>query len=297
MRASVVLFCCLLLTLAPHTARAQGNPFVQMAGVMDVYAGLPIVGSMLGRSALDRAGGGVSAVRAAEADLAWKAPARAPIALPTPELALSDGASLRPAATTLPVAEPVTDAVMESAATSVAGSVASAGIVRARSETTYYDVRGASREDLAAALRKHGPRIQGSRFFGLTEWEVSAEYRPAQAVAGCAISDLTVHIAVETHLPRWTPSGRASSDLHGAWDRFVTALDEHEEGHRALAEEAADTIRRRLASVRVAGCDQLDPVAQRAMMEVMNAYESRNLAYDAETGHGRTQGAVWPPSE
>lgn len=296
MRASFAPLCLLLLTLAPHTAQAQLSSIVQVAGVIDVYAGLPLIGSMLGRSALDRAGGGVPTRRVAEADLAWKAPARAPIALPTPEFALFDAESLRPTAAMLPAAEPALIPVaMEPVAASAAGAAMSASVVRARSETTYYDVHGMSREDLAAALRRHGPRIQGSRFFGLTEWEVSAEYRPNQAGAGCAISDLTVHITVETHLPRWTPSANASADLHGAWDRFVTALDEHEYGHRALAEEAAEIIRRRLASVRVSACDQLDPVAQRTMREVMNTYESHNLAYDAETGHGRTQGAVWPP--
>ncbi len=297
MRASIALLFCLLLVLPSRTTQAQGGAIAHVAGAIDVYAGLPLVGSMLGRPALDRAGGGVAGgVPAIGAERAWKAPARAPLALPTPELTLFVPEYLRSAPMPVPTPELASGAeVFEPAALHVATSAVSAGVVRARSETTYYDVRGTSREALAVALQRQGPRIHGSRFFGLTEWEVSAEYRPAVAASTCAISDLTVHVAVETHLPRWTPPVGASADLHGAWDRFVAALDEHEHGHRVLAEEAAEAIRQQLASVRAAACDQLDSMAQQAMTEVMSTYESHNLAYDAETGHGRTQGAVWPP--
>lgn len=268
-----------------------------LARMADVYAGLPVLSAMQRQPSLDRAGGGVAggvrADRAAVADGAWKAPVRAPLTLPAPDLTLFAPEYLT---TAVPVAVPASSGSVPASAPTVVGSVASAGVVRARSETTYYDVRGKSREDLAAALRRNGPNIRGSRFFGLTEWQVSVEYRPADEAERCAISDLTVHIAVETHLPRWTPSAEASKNLHGAWDHFVAALDEHERGHRVLAEEAAEAIRHELARVQAAACDQLDPLAQRAMTAVMSTYESRNLAYDAETGHGRTQGAVWPPT-
>ena len=282
-RVSIFLLCCSLFALLPRPTQAQGGPLAQVAGMIDVYAGLPVVSSLLERSALERAGGGVAARESAVENLAWKAPARAPVALPTPDFTLFAATN---ETSTLAAAVP---------SPTVSAPVASAGIVRAQSETTYYDVRGRDRADLAAALRQNGPRIQGSRFFGLTEWQVSVEYRPSDQAEHCAIRDLTVHVEVETHLPRWNPPSDASADLHRAWEQFVAALDEHEHGHRALATEAAEAIREGLAAAHASACDELDPVAQRTMQQVMNTYESHNLAYDARTGHGRTQGAVWPP--
>ncbi len=238
-----------------------------------------------------------SAARLVAADLLWRAPARAPHALPNPVYTLFIPDYLRPVALES-VAEVVTTPVVsEVAAPSAAMPVVSAGAVRTRAEKVYYEVDGDSREDLAAALQQHGPRIQGKRFFGMTEWTVSAEYRPMEGGTGCAVRDLTVRVSVQTRLPRWTPLAGASVDLSGVWERFVAALDEHEDGHRALAEEAADAIRRKLAAVQAPSCDQLDLAAQREMTVVMREYESHNLAYDAETGHGRTQGAVWPPRD
>ena len=125
---------------------------------------------------------------------------------------------------------------------------------------------------------------------------MSAGYRPIEDGGGCAIDDLTIEVSVTTHLPRWSRAAAAPSSLRGAWDRFVTALDQHERGHRVLAERAAETVRHRLLTISAPTCDRLDVEARQEMSVVMQEYERRQLAYDAETGHGRTQGAVWPPA-
>jgi predicted secreted Zn-dependent protease len=171
----------------------------------------------------------------------------------------------------------------------------SVGVVRSHAEKVYYEVEGDTPHALAMQLDQRGPRARGQRFFGMTEWEVNAEYRWRERPNGCAIDELTVHVAVQTHLPRWRRPAHASSSLRGAWSRFLAALDGHEDGHRALAEEAAESIRRRLATLRTRTCRRIEAQAHREMLALLDEYERRNLAYDAETGHGRTQGAVWPP--
>ncbi len=174
-------------------------------------------------------------------------------------------------------------------------SQAEVGVVRSQVEKVYYDVEGETPDALAAQLGQRGPLESGMRYFGMTEWEVRTEYRWRERSNGCTIDDLTVRVSVQTRLPRWRRQAQAPSDLRGAWARFLFALDRHEDGHRALAEEAADAIRRKLASVQTATCARVEEQAQREVVAVLNEYERRNLAYDAETGHGRTQGAVWPP--
>jgi predicted secreted Zn-dependent protease len=224
------------------------------------------------------------------ADAVRRIPARAPLALPNAGFPLfapghADAESPRAGNTSA-----------ETAATAEAVATAegrAAGSVRARAETVYYEVSGTSEADLAAALRTRGPKVRGRQFFGMTEWEVSAGYRPVTGAGACSIDALTVEVAVTTHLPRWARTPSAPRSLSRAWERFLRALTEHEHGHRALAEEAADAIRHRLATVTASTCERIDGEAQREMAAVMREYEARNRAYDAETGHGRTQGAVW----
>lgn len=169
------------------------------------------------------------------------------------------------------------------------------GIVSLRIEKVYYDVEGETPDALAAQLVRYGPQVRGKRYFGLTEWAVDAEYRWVRRPTGCSINSLTVRAAVQTHLPRWGRSATASRELRGAWDRFLHALDWHEHGHRALAEEAAEVIRVRLGALRAPSCAHLEVQAHREVITVLNEYETYNNAYDVATDHGRSQGAVWPP--
>ena len=174
-------------------------------------------------------------------------------------------------------------------------SQAGVGVVHSHTEKVYYDVEGDTPHALAVQLGQRGPQARGKRYFGMTEWKVNAEYRWRERPGGCSINDLTVRVEVQTHLPRWRRPAHASPSLRGAWSRFLLALDGHEEGHRVLAEEAAESIRRRLGALRTATCERIETRAEREMMALLNEYERRNLAYDMETGHGRVQGAVWPP--
>lgn len=169
------------------------------------------------------------------------------------------------------------------------------GRVETAVEIVHYDLAGTTLQDLTASLDAYGPQQGGRRFFGLTEWEVNAEYRWSAHETGCAMEDIVVRVAVRTTMPRWRPDRSVHPRTQHAWDRFVRNLDTHEEGHRARATEAGEAIRWRLVSLREPTCHTMKRAAERTVAEILNEYEARNRAYDHRTGHGRTQGAVWPP--
>lgn len=294
MSALRVYFVLLLAALSPRLAEAQRSASSLAINWWDAQALAPL--PIIGPDASHRAGGGISDEASTPrfaAESMRPIPVRAPLAVPNtgfPLFALDERHPEPERAETaapLPEATPPADASAPPART---------GVVQRRTETVYYDIAGLSRTDLAAALREHGPRVRGRQFFGLTEWEMSAGYRPFEDGSGCAIDDLTIEVSVTTHLPRWSRAATAPSSLRRAWNRFVTALDQHEQGHRVLAEHAAETVRHRLLTLSAPTCDRLDVEARQEMSVVMQEYERRQLAYDAETGHGRTQGAVWPPA-
>ncbi len=170
----------------------------------------------------------------------------------------------------------------------------SLGVVVEQVDFSYYEVEGASPQALATALATHGPEYNGHRFFGMTEWALTADYQWEDGANGCALTDITVQIDVETELPHWRESWTKDAALRTDWYRFLGALDRHERGHRDLAREAADTVRRRLATLNAPTCAVARREARRVAIEVMNAYDARHRSYDLSTGHGYTQGAVWP---
>ena len=52
-------------------------------------------------------------------------------------------------------------------------------------------------------------------------------------------------------LPRWDPPAGVSPSLVTLWDRYLTALRFHEDGHYSIAIAAADEVRQTLAANRI----------------------------------------------
>lgn len=318
MSAPRTLLILLFALVSPRLAEVPRHYVSsQLDGQGDEYSIPPFVAEE--SADLDREGDGIATearavevsevpVARVDAERANRIPAREPAAppidAPPPLASEAHPPAMAPVIEPMPAAEiaPASDGARaeplpEASASPAVPSPPSprTGTVAAHAETVYYEIEGLSRAEITASLRAHGPDVRGQRFFGLTEWEMSVGYRPAEVEAGCAIDDLKVHVSTETHLPRWPSNAVASPALSGAWDRFITALDHHEDGHRVLAEEAAETVRQRLLAVSAPTCDDLDGAARREMAAVMQEYEALQHAYDAETEHGRTQGAIWPP--
>ena len=170
------------------------------------------------------------------------------------------------------------------------------GRVEQATEILYYDVDGATVAELGASLRERSPSTERPKFFGVTEWEVNAEYRWVERATGCTIEDAVVRLVVRTHLPRWRPRGVVDLHLHRAWKEFARNLDTHEAQHRRLIGEAGESLRWRLVSLREPSCRTMKAAADRVIAAVLWEGTTRNEAYDRETEHGRTQGAIWPPT-
>jgi predicted secreted Zn-dependent protease len=67
----------------------------------------------------------------------------------------------------------------------------------------------------------------------------------------------------------------------------------HEHGHRDIAEAAANDLARTLEALPGhPSCDALAAAARNAASTLLARHAQTQIAYDRETGHGATQGAV-----
>lgn len=169
------------------------------------------------------------------------------------------------------------------------------GAVEMATQIVYYDVEGATAAELGASMSVQSPSKARPKFFGVTEWEVNAEYRWVERPTGCRIEDTVIRLLVRTHLPRWRPRGAVDPALRRAWGDFVRYLDVHEAHHRTLIGETGEALRWRLVSLREPTCATIEAAADRVIEAALGDGQEKNEAYDRETGHGQTQGAVWPP--
>jgi len=178
----------------------------------------------------------------------------------------------------------------------IAGLVLSPLGIRAEPEVResieLYDVHGSTAAALRRDLTRLGPRVGDRAYGGRTTWELTWTYAFEERAAECGVGSYDIRMDVTTTLPRWVPGDDASGKLVARWERYLSALATHEEGHRRLGLEAASAVERSLTSiVPQPTCEQLEAAIAAATGEVVGRYRERERRYDEDTRHGRADGA------
>lgn len=108
----------------------------------------------------------------------------------------------------------------------------------------------------------------------------------------CAIRDVTVSVNAQVTLPRWNAPEEADPALVVEWRRFLLALETHESGHKDISAKAGREIVNRLRGL-TAFCSQINSRANDIAMSIVEKAAQEQIAYDAETRHGLTQGTTF----
>lgn len=244
---------------------------------------------------------------AAEADGSWPAPAAVAAGAPAGDDAAPGGAAedrSAIAAATGGAAEAVeaapeavggesgpVQAAVEGAGARPGGE-ARRDAVAITSATGYYAVEGGDARALRDSIRQRGPRDAHGAWAASTGWVFRWSFR-AVADAGCRIESARVDLDVNYTYPQWIAPPNAAPGLLAAWGTFVARLEVHEEGHAAIAAASARDIVGALEGLGPrASCDDLAGAARSLADGLLARHAEAQVAYDRETGHGVTQGAV-----
>ena len=160
----------------------------------------------------------------------------------------------------------------------------------------WYDVEGDTETELRAQLDARGPEdTGGQRHDAYTAWHVTWKFPFSEGAEGCSTGPVTTAVHINITLPRWRGPEDERDPLVRRWRRYLDALKEHESGHRETGFRAATDITETLPALPPKPtCEQADEAANAAAREVLERYRAGDIAYDAETRHGATQGAVFP---
>jgi predicted secreted Zn-dependent protease len=179
--------------------------------------------------------------------------------------------------------------------TVVAGIVISA-VLEGSERTKVYEVAGSSIAQLRESLNRQRPvGPDGLPHDAITMWHIRWRYATGGPRLGCAVTSFEVFLETVTTMPKWVDEAEAPSSVVERWRTYYAALLVHEEGHKAIATAAAAAIRRAGAAVSPeSSCAELARVIDEAATRVLDEYRQKERRYDAETSHGRTQGARFP---
>lgn len=161
--------------------------------------------------------------------------------------------------------------------------------------TNYYPVTGSSWAELRQAMAANRPWKNGPEMHGRTDWHLRWTFQLEETAQGARLRAFDLTTTVTITLPSWKPPPDADPALVQQWKQFFANLKRHEEGHLAIARQAAAAVRKRIATIQQAPTlrqlsDQLHAAAQAAMAE----FRDRDAEYDRITQHGLRQEA-WKP--
>lgn len=159
----------------------------------------------------------------------------------------------------------------------------------------YYDVAGDSARALRQDLNNNGPLDHGKRFDAHTSWHVAWKYVYAPAGSGCKFTQMTASLDGTIELPRWDHTGFVPGPLRRDWKRYVAALRVHEDGHYAHGVAARNEIQVLGQSFQIAGsCTTIAKTFNDEAAAILDKYSAMDQKYDHDTGHGKSQGAIFP---
>lgn len=154
---------------------------------------------------------------------------------------------------------------------------------------SYYDVN-AHTGNLYEQLRVAAPKRAGSEgLLGYTVWNIRWMPTTEHANGQCSMKHIMVDVDADIQLPRL---GQATERQRQAFERFMKALLEHEQGHAKIATLAAEQLEREVMAIQPeAECISLEAKADAIWSQIWNQALSVEREYDRLTQHGKTQGA------
>ena len=155
----------------------------------------------------------------------------------------------------------------------------------------YYTVNADPNRTLQSVITEASPiHRDGHTFHGFTHWHVKWHFSWHEASDGrCRINKVNTELTATIQLPRVV---NPTASQEEQFNRYLTALRTHELGHFENGKDAANEIDQGiLALPEMESCQKLSSAANDLGHSILKQHNEKDVQYDAETQHGKTQGA------
>lgn len=161
--------------------------------------------------------------------------------------------------------------------------------------TNFYSVKGATIPELQRSIRENRPWKERFHYDAMTDWRVNWQFTLTPSASGCRVSTFGTQTTIVITMPRWNAPTNAPEATRQIWQKYVSALGQHEAGHGAMAIAAASEMTKKAHAIgEGSDCDGLKAKLDAECRAMIDAYRAKDKLYDETTRHGATQGAALP---
>lgn len=161
-----------------------------------------------------------------------------------------------------------------------------------KQDVSYYPVSGVDMGEVISQMNTLGPQAaDGKLRWALTDSRITWSYQLQHSDEQCTAVAPQVELQLSTTLPRWQNAADASLAAQDNWIRLKRVLQQHEDGHAAIARDCAAEIEAKLAQpVPAEKCSAAAEQLTEAGDKIIARCELAHEAYDQETLNGYLQG-------
>jgi len=156
---------------------------------------------------------------------------------------------------------------------------------------SYYIARAEPGTPILVTLNAASPIRENDKIFHAeTKWYVNWKFWwHEQADGRCRMTRVDVDLDSRIKLPALT---YATEEQDKQFHTYLFALQAHELGHVGFGKQAALAVDTGVMALpEMASCTELENAANRLGNQILNEYKIKEIHYDVDTRHGRTQGA------
>lgn len=157
--------------------------------------------------------------------------------------------------------------------------------------TRYYEVTGATQEEIWAGLHSTANPLapdgdSGARALGHASFQYRYAYQSAYGASPstCRVDSGELVFRFETVLPQLVAGQGGGAAIRDRWQNFQQLVSEHEAGHQAIYEDLASQLPRVLANIGEVPCGELAERVRVAVAEAVSETRQASAAYDRARG-------------
>ena len=155
--------------------------------------------------------------------------------------------------------------------------------------TFYYSVYGYNYTQLGDQVRQCGPKVDGTSYGGVTNYNLSWNYETKPEINSCSILNPVVGAKVDIYLPKWQQA-KGYSYADSNWQHYIDVLSAHENQHKAMDLAGGQNLYNQFLGVGTkATCQEVADIADNLAQKALTNIANQNRDFDAETNHGANQ--------